>query len=204
MPHPDTNALVERIFKDDRTRKRLYSHAARFFGRSVNRQLAGLDAHHLVSAVIDRVLEKGNLHKHPNPEAYLMKAITNAGIDAKARHINYQKKASQLLDPVEIAPLNHENEIINQLATSADIKDAILSLPERAQRVAQAKIDHPDLNINQLAELLGISRDTIRRAIGDMRNHELLRSLAQPESQPPPTTTHDMTRRSTHDRPDAA
>ena len=187
MPHPDTNALVERIFKDDRVRKGLYSHAARFFGRSTNRQRAGLDAHHLVSLVVDRVLEKGNLHKQPNSESYLMRAITNAGIDAKDRHDNYQQKASQLLDPAEIAPLNHEDATVNELATAAVLEDAISSLPERAQRVAKSKLDHPDKNINELAAHLNVSRDTVRRAFQDMRDDETLRGYVQPQTESSPT-----------------
>lgn len=188
MPHPDTDALVERIWRDDRLRKRLYSQAARFFGRSVNEQRAGLDAHHLVSLVVDRVLEKGNLHKQPNPEAYLMKAISYAGLDAKERDDNYQRKAPQLLDPAEIAPVNHEPATINALATAAVLEDAISSLPERAQRVAEAKLENPDKNINELAAHLGVSRDTIRRAIQDMRDDETLRGYVQPEVESPPIT----------------
>ena len=188
MPHPDTDALVERIWRDDRLRKRLYSQAARFFGRSVNEQRAGLDAHHLVSLVVNRVLEKGDLHKQPNPEAYLMKAIFNAGLDAKERDDNYQRKTPQLLDPAEIAPVNHEPATINALATAAVLEDAISSLPERAQRVAEAKLENPDKNINELAAHLGMSRDTIRRAIQDMRDDETLRGYVQPEVESPPIT----------------
>ena len=188
MPHPDTDALVERIWRDDRLRKRLYSQAARFFGRSVNEQRAGLDAHHLVILVVDRILEKGNLHKHPNPEAYLMKAIFFAGLDAKERDDNYKRKAPQLLDPAEIAPVNHEPATINALATAAVLEVAISSLPERAQRVAEAKLENPDKNINELAAHLGVSRDTIRRAIQDMRDDETLRGYVQPEVESPPIT----------------
>ncbi len=187
MPHPDTNALVERIFKDDRARKALYSHAARFFGRSVNQQRAGLDAHHLVGAVVEKVLENGNLHEQPNPTAYLMKAITNAGIDAKKRYDNYQQKLPQMLEPNEIAPLNHETTTINDLAAAEVLQDTISSMPERAQRVARAILDDPDKNINELAAHLDVSRDTVRRAKQDIRRNASLRGYVQSEAESPPT-----------------
>ena len=202
MPHPDTNALVERIFKE--SRGALYAHAARFFDGSINRERAGLDAHHLVGEVLTRILEAGQLHNQANPEAYIRKAITNAGIDASRRDSRYQKLVTRLSEHTDLATPSHESASVDGVVAASVFKAAIPELPERAQRVARAKIDHPDLNNSQLAELLDISRDTIGRAIRDMRDHELLRSLVQPDTQPPPTTTHDTPRRNTHDRPDAA
>ena len=187
MPDPDTDALVERIFKDDQVRRALYSHAARFFGRSLNRQRAGLDAHHLVSAVVDRVLKKGNLHKQPNPEAYLMKAITNAGSDARDRDDRYEQIVPRLVNSTDLATPSHETASTDKLATASVLKDAISELPERAKRVARAKLEYPEKNINELAAHLNVSRDTVRRSFEDMRDNGSLRSFAQPEAEPPPT-----------------
>ena len=159
-----------------------------FFGRSLDQQRAGLDAHHLVSEVIERVLKVGTLHKHPNPEAYLMRAITNAGIDAKRRE-RLQRREPQSVDPTDIAPVGHETAVTDKLAMASALSDAIPALPERAKRVARAKFDHPDLNINQLAAQLGVSRDTVRRAFTDMRDNDTLRGLVQPEAETPPTAT---------------
>lgn len=202
MPHPDTDALVERIFKE--SRETLYAHAARFFDGSINRERAGLDAHHLVGEVLARILKAGKLHNQANPEAYIRKAITNAGIDTTRRDSRYQELVPRLAEHTDQATPSHESASVDEVAAALAFKSAIPELPERAQRVAQAKIDHPDLNNSQLATLLDISRDTVGRAISDMRNHELLRSLVRPDTQPPPTTTHDTPRRNTHDRPDAA
>ena len=185
MPHPDTDALVERIWKD--ARKALYWRAAQFFDGSDNQQRAGLDAHHLVSQVLERVLEGGNLHKHPNPKRYIMKAITNAGIDAKKRHDHYERIAPHLIDPTQVAPLSHETAATDKLVAASVLEDAIPALPERAKRVARAKVEHPDLNINQLAAHLDVSRDTVRRAFNDMNDNEVLRGFVQPEAEPQPT-----------------
>ena len=133
-----------------------------------------------------------------------MKAITHAGIDASRRDRRYQALVPRLSEHTEEATPSHETASIERVAAASAFEAAIPALPERAQRVAQARIDHPDLNNIQLAELLGVSRDTVGRAISDMKNHELLRNLVQPEDQPPPPTTHDTPRRNTHDRPNAA
>ena len=189
MPHPDTHALVERIFSNEQVRTKLYSHAARFFDRSLNQQRAGLDARDLVSAVIERVLKDGTLHQQPKPEAYLMRAITNAGIDARRRYVRHQQRAPKLVDPAQVAPVDHETAATDKLAAASVFEDVIPTLSERAKRVVRAKLDHPDLNINQLAANLDMSRDTVRRAYKDMKANESLRGLVQPEAETPPTAT---------------
>lgn len=188
MPHPDTDALVERIFSNEQDRKALYRRAARFFGGSLNRQRAGLDAHHLLGVVIERVLKDGRLHQHPNPKAYLMRAITNAGIDAKRRDERHRRKVPQFVDRTQEALLDHEIATIDRLAAASVLEDAIPRLPDRAKRVARAKIDYPDLNINELATLLDISRDTVRRAYKDMYADESLHGLVEPEIPTPPSS----------------
>ena len=186
MPHPSTNALVERIFRQ--SHGVLRAHATQFFGGSYHQERAGIDADNLVHQVLEQILEQGTLHKMRKPLAYVKTAITNAGISANRRLNHYEQIVPQLLDPDAIDPPSHDAATTDQLAAASVLEAAIPALPQRAQRVAKAKIEHPDLNNSQIAAQLDISPDTVRRALEDMQQNDLLRAFVQSGVEPLPAT----------------
>ena len=188
MSHPETDALLERLITDERALKRLYAYAARHFDGSERQQRVGLDAEHVVNEALLSIREAGKLHEHPNRAAYIYKVITNKARDA-------DKKATGLErgDHHYGANAHGDDDLADAVAARVDrrghnaaVADAVAKLSGRARDVAGAKLDNPTFNINEIADHLGVSRDTVRRAYTDMRADPALRTLAADDSLIPP------------------
>lgn len=178
----DTQSIIDRIYSDEPTRKKLLNQAARFF-RSQD-TILGLDAESLLHEAILAVLRKGFPHK--DHIGYLMKTIRNQGIQRVHRRLKTDMTAKTASAKARLMPMDPlsgvEETVIDRLEqdiSTETVRSALEALPANVRRVAKAKIEYPDHSDTEIASALGVSRSTVLRAKRFMKEDPTLRGLTR-------------------------
>ena len=177
-----TRSVLERIYSDKAHRGELLAHAARFVGQSRTRSREGIDAGHLVSEAVVRVLSNGFPDNTRKPIAYLKKVITNLGLNQFKRHERYKEHLPKLQadhasrhNTPGIADVIVNDDQESQLRR--DFEEALDKHPPPVPVIGRALRDHPQFTVTQIAEWTGCSDSTVYRAKKAIRGDPVMRTL---------------------------